>query len=191
VKVEGRRWDDTGVVTRLKQVPDRERRGYVHELAGELERHLGRPVSTRQITMDQLHRWEAGGHEIGNHTWDHPCLDRCDEAEQVRQVERADAWLSGFSRPVKLFAYPNGNWSATVDAALVRLGYSVACLFDHSLAGLDQPLRVSRLRVAADADLDRFRSVVSGLHSGAFGLGGRLRTRSQGLALSGPRAEAS
>ena len=41
----------------------------------------------------QLRAWVAAGYELGDHTWDHPCLDRADEREQHRQIMDAHTWL--------------------------------------------------------------------------------------------------
>lgn len=67
--------------------------------------------------------------------------------------------LPGYS---KFFAYPNGNWSAQVEEELHQLGYAVVVDFDHRLDGIDEPLRVSRLRISADVPLPPFTAIGSG-----------------------------
>jgi peptidoglycan/xylan/chitin deacetylase (PgdA/CDA1 family) len=153
----------------VKSMPDSARRSIVAELAGRLD-ELGIRVERQQLTVEDLLTWTRAGHDVGNHTWDHPLLDRCPASEQRRQVEDADWWLrTNLPRYRPSFAYPNGNWTAGAEAALQTLGYRIALGFDHRLARPDRSsLRLSRLRVSADADLPRFRSIVSGLHSMPF-----------------------
>jgi peptidoglycan/xylan/chitin deacetylase (PgdA/CDA1 family) len=167
--IGGRSRTDGPAVSAIKSLPDSARRSIVAELAGRLD-ELGIRVERRQLTVEDLLAWTRAGHDVGNHTWDHPLLDRCPVSEQRRQVEDADRWLrANLPEYRPSFAYPNGNWSAGAEAALQALGYRVALGFDHRLARPDRSfLRLSRLRVSADADLPRFRSIVSGLHSMPF-----------------------
>jgi peptidoglycan/xylan/chitin deacetylase (PgdA/CDA1 family) len=166
--------DDATVstVTRLKRLPDTDRRQAVEESRARVVAARGRPPTRRQLRADELRDWIAAGHSIGNHSWDHPCLDQCTPAEQTRQIVQADNWLSRFgSDKPKAFAYPNGNWVAHAENVLCALGYQVGVLFDHRLARVDQSgLRVSRLRVSAEASLPRLRAIVSGSHPTAFSL---------------------
>lgn len=183
VDLDGRRWTDSSLVTYLKQVPDGRRRAVVSRLHEQLQ---DRNVAPRgeQVQHPHLHRWVSAGHEVGNHTWDHPCLDRCDPDEQVMQVARADAWLRAhLPRYLPFFAYPNGNWSSVVEKALLGSDYALAVTFDHRVDQLKNPLRVSRLRVDAGASLQRFSAIVSGLHPAAFQLSHRLRNGAHGMSL--------
>ena len=129
-----------------------------------VESKRGSPVARRQLTSDELTRWIESGHTIGNHSWDHPLLDRCEEDEQLRQIDRAHEWLVDRFGEATLFAYPNGNFTHSVDSRLRQLGYSAALLFDHRLHDRGDPLRMSRIRVNADDELSEFRAKVSGLH---------------------------
>lgn len=149
--------------TSLKTVPDPERREVVAELEEQL-RGAGAPPPAA-VTVDALHAWVAQGHEIGNHTWDHPCLDTCPAAEQRRQIERAHHALAGWGLTPTTFAYPNGNHTAVSEAVIRDLGYESAVLFDHRLARPGNPLRISRLRLDSDADTRRALSILSGAHS--------------------------
>ena len=92
-------------------------------LARRLE-EAGRPIARPQITTDDLRRWVAAGNEVGNHSWDHPCLDRCPPAEQRRQIERAHELAHGDARRAPdVFAWPNGNPAEPALAALRELRY--------------------------------------------------------------------
>jgi len=157
----------------LKDVPDPVRRRTVG-VAREWLRSAGLLEQTVARCADEalLGTWLDAGMELGNHTWDHPCLDHCTVEEQADQIERADAWLASFGafERVRLFAYPNGDETATSAEVARRLGYQVGVLFDHRLTrvrGID-PMRLSRLRLDTTADLRRARSILSGAHSAAF-----------------------
>ncbi|WP_456578870.1 polysaccharide deacetylase family protein [Blastococcus sp. SYSU D00868] len=157
------------LVAHLKTVPDRVRRSMIADLSERLG-DAGRLPAPAHATYDHLLRWEAAGHGIGNHTWDHPCLDRSAPEEQEEQVTRASAWLrEHFPAQPSLFAYPNGNRTTVAEGVLRALGYPVAALFDHRLHRLTQrPTALSRLRLDAGDELARARAVVSGAHPVAF-----------------------
>jgi peptidoglycan/xylan/chitin deacetylase (PgdA/CDA1 family) len=152
----------------LKLIADSERRAVVATLSDQIVARTGQAVQRQQLTTHQLQAWIEAGHEVGNHTWDHPLLDQCAPEEQVKQVRQAHEWLEATKKQsVDLFAYPNGNWSPKVEEELERLDYAVAVGFDHHLANhAASSLRLSRLRADADAPIDRYRSIVSGTHSG-------------------------
>jgi peptidoglycan/xylan/chitin deacetylase (PgdA/CDA1 family) len=149
----------------LKTVPDIERRAVVAELAERIEQQLGRPYRRPQLSSTQLLAWVGAGQEVGNHSWDHPLLDRCSEAEQRRQVWEAHEWLAKVAAPAAWsFAYPNGNWASTAEAELERCGYSTAVGFDHHLTSrAGNRLRLSRLRLDTDSSPSRLRGVTSGV----------------------------
>jgi peptidoglycan/xylan/chitin deacetylase (PgdA/CDA1 family) len=174
-ELDGRRWSDPKtLVRRLKTLSDRKRRAFVAELRCALDAHRG--CASVQLSVDQLREWVSHDYEVGNHSWDHPCLDRCTPSEQEWQVMRAHEGLRDLlGRRPDLFAYPNGNWASETDRVVRRLGYRVALLCDHRLVG-DRPdrFRLSRLRVDSDASLPRTRAILSGAHPAAFHAAGRI-----------------
>lgn len=153
----------------MKSAPDAQRRSRIEQLRAQLTARAHDQFAP-QATTEALQGWTAAGHTLGNHSHDHPMLDRCRVDTATEQIRMADALLRRLDpRGPRLFAYPNGAWTSAVEGELRRLDYEVAVLFDHRLVsqGAD-PLRLSRLRVDADAPLDRFRAIVSGVHSSAF-----------------------
>lgn len=162
-------WQDRRVLGRLKSLPDVDRREVVADLAQRLGADGGRRP---QATLESLRRWVADGHSVGNHTWDHPCLDRCSPEAQREQVTAADRWLaSAFPDGPRVFAYPNGDRTAATEQVLAELGYRLGVLFDHRVAAVRQaPLRISRLRVSTDTNSRRFRAIVSGAHPLLFSM---------------------
>lgn len=159
-------------VSALKRVPDASRRRVVAQLATEVG-----DEATDPVTVEDLHRWRELGGEIGNHTWDHPCLDRCDPAEQVAQIDRAAEWLDEqqlWER--RVFAYPNGDRTDDAERHLAAQGYELVALFDHHLVSRRRgPLQISRLRLDAAAEPARTAAVTSGTHSGLFAVRSRVR----------------
>jgi peptidoglycan/xylan/chitin deacetylase (PgdA/CDA1 family) len=155
--------DPADLVRRLKQLPDDDRRSVVERLRG-----VGRPAMRQpQLRADELQHLQESGVEIGNHTWSHPCLDRCDDDVLRAEIRKAHLTLTDvLGRPPRVFAYPNGNWDGRAERELQRLGYRAAFLFDHRLTRLTtaHPLRLSRLRVNSDSSLNRLATIVSGLH---------------------------
>ncbi len=163
-----------GLVGWLKTVPDDRRR----EALAELREVAPRVRATAaQLASADVRGLRDAGVEVGNHTWSHPCLDRCADGEPERQVERAhDRLTELLGAAPRAFAYPNGNHDPRAEAALTRLGYVAGFLFDHRLAQVSgsgtHPLRLSRLRVSSTTSEDRFALIISGLHTGLHRLRG-------------------
>jgi peptidoglycan/xylan/chitin deacetylase (PgdA/CDA1 family) len=170
------------VTSALKTIPDVERRAIVAEAARSLARSVGSPPTEGQITSEQIGRYLDAGGTLGNHTWDHPCLNTCAPDEALDQVARAHRDLaSRFGPPPNVFASPNGDYAAAAEEALAALGYDIGLLFDHRVATPDEPpLRTSRLRVNDNTTLNRYRSILSGAHPALLRARHALSIRTQG-----------
>ena len=182
IVVEGRTYRDHRAVTELKRVPDTVRRAVVDQL--KVPDHL---LEAPRVTREDLERWRELGGDIGSHTWDHPCLDQCDAAEQQRQIDRAAAWLDEqglWDR--RVFAYPNGDRTPEAERHLREQSYEVVALFDHHVVSRKPvPWSLSRLRLDAGHTPSRTRAVLSGWHSAVFA----LREAARGLSARGARSE--
>ena len=166
------------VVARLKLTADDGRRAVVSDLDSQLKAQ-GHGLVGEHLDTDDLRRWVDAGLEIGNHSWDHPCLDQCSPAQQEWQVTQAHECLTEMlgCAPV-LFAWPNGNAAGPARSALRNLGYRLLATFDHRICSASpDPWALSRLRVDTDADLARFRSIISGAHPAVFHATRRLRSQ--------------
>lgn len=150
------------LVQAMKSVPDEERRRALRELED-----VGTPLHQPQLTSEELRQLAASGIAIGNHTHTHPCLDRCDQPTTRFEIERSHERLTEIlGEAPTSFAYPNGNLDSDTELLLKEFGYRTAFLFDHRIQPMPaNPLRLSRLRIDADAEVDTFRLLVSGLHS--------------------------
>ncbi len=150
------------LVREMKRMPNDDRIAALIEL----ERTAGRrPTPRPQLRFEELARLRSGGVEIGNHTWSHPCLNRCDPETIETEITNAHRALAASGLESRWFAYPNGDWAQHAETVLAGLEYRLAFLFDHRKAGVPaDPLRVSRLRVNSDTNPDRFQIILSGLH---------------------------
>jgi peptidoglycan/xylan/chitin deacetylase (PgdA/CDA1 family) len=128
-----------------------------------------------QLHRHELRALESDGVAVGNHSHTHPCLPRCPDARIGAEVADAHSVLTdALGHAPIAFAYPNGDCDARTRQAVEDCGYGVAFLFDHRLSPAvpADPLRVSRLRVDSTTSLDRFRTILSGLHPAVHRLRG-------------------
>jgi hypothetical protein len=74
--------------------------------------------------------------------------------------------LADIGHPPRAFAYPDSQSDPRVQRALARIGYEVGFLFDHRVndRSLLDPLSLSHVRVDSTTSIDRFATIVSGLH---------------------------
>jgi peptidoglycan/xylan/chitin deacetylase (PgdA/CDA1 family) len=174
VTVGGTTYHDRRAVTVLKDVPDEMRREVVATLPVTDE-----VAGAARVDLADLRRWRDLGGHLGNHTWDHPCLDRCSPEEQRRQIDAGSAWLDDHDLwDVRAFAYPNGNWSAAADEHLRASDHRLALLFDHHLpARSPDRYQLSRLKLDSWVSTSRAEAIASGLHSGLFRVRRRIPSR--------------
>jgi len=146
----------------VKTIEDSERRRVVTDVLAQIDRPY--QSDWQQLSRAELSQWTGAGMDLGNHSWDHPCLDRCSPADQESQIQRTHEWLRELlGHPPRTFAYPNGNFSPVVDALACELGYDVGLLYDHRLTDLTAArLQLSRLRVEAHHSVGRLRGTMSG-----------------------------
>ncbi len=156
------------LVRALKRVPDAARQ----QALADLRRTARGPAPAEpQLCRSELPMLEADGIAVGNHTLTHPCLNRCPESKVRHEIAESHRLLTdALGHAPRSFAYPNGDEDARVVRAVADCGYEAAFLFDHRLSPVPppHPLRISRVRIDADAPLDRLRVITSGLHSAVF-----------------------
>ena len=90
-----------------------------------------------------VERMVAGGHLLGNHSWNHPNFTRIDWREQLGQIEATDRMLERFDgRREHLFRPPSGHFTPSMVARFALRGRGVgteqlyAALSAYLLAGL-------------------------------------------------------
>jgi peptidoglycan/xylan/chitin deacetylase (PgdA/CDA1 family) len=156
--------EGAALVRRLKEADDDERLRALAELRRVASRPAPRVPHLRRRELPEL---EAAGIAVGSHSHTHPCLPRCGDSKIRAEVADAHAVLTeALGHEPLAFAYPNGDCDARARQAVDAHGYELAFLFDHRLASMPPPdrLRVSRLRVDSTTSIDRFRTILSGLH---------------------------
>jgi peptidoglycan-N-acetylglucosamine deacetylase len=101
---------------------------YTPRLLGILERHDARATffMTGEAALahpELVRRIAAGGHAIGNHSWDHPSFPLISGRERRRQIRKCASVLAPYGE--RLFRPPYGeqNVASRLDALL--LGYQV------------------------------------------------------------------
>jgi peptidoglycan/xylan/chitin deacetylase (PgdA/CDA1 family) len=153
-----------GVIRALKRVDDEERRATIDDLRAQRPELVIRRPHLRRSELGNL---ESAGVAVGNHSLTHPCLSRCSDGRLEREIEDGHEILSAaLGHHPHVFAYPDGQWDRRAAGVLRRLGYESAFLFDHRPAALPvaDAMAVPRLRVGSGASMDRFRTILSGLH---------------------------
>lgn len=132
-------------VERLKRMPTKQRDAILHQALPA--------VSDQLETVDAMLTWEEaaemanGGVEIGAHTVTHPLLSYEDAASVARELQDSKRAIEQrLGKPVRAFAYPNGDWSVTVRDQVAQTGYR--CAFTTHPAWHDRsenPYTISRV----------------------------------------------
>ena len=160
-------------VWEVKTWDNQRRLDYIAELE---ETALAPSPQRDHLSWTQLHEMQEARITIGNHTADHPMLDKCTEEEARTTICRARSELQrrGFSG-ASYFAYPNGNSSGMTRRILKEEDTRLAFLFDHQLTrATDRVLGVSRLSLDTTSHLAKTKFILSGLHSKYLNLKKRL-----------------
>ncbi len=145
-------------VNHLKKISNENRMVYLNSL---------NPVDSKQLTKEDLATMQKGMMFIGNHTHTHPMVDMCTKEELKNELNISKSYFDKWELPgYPIFAYPNGNWDKHSEMILKEYGIKMAFLFDHQINTKNiNPLRISRIRVNSDAEINEFKVKVSGLHS--------------------------
>jgi peptidoglycan/xylan/chitin deacetylase (PgdA/CDA1 family) len=154
--------DPTEAVRQLKGMRNERRT----EILIALRRSVDFVVTQRQLGRLELLELESAGVAVGNHTFSHPCLDRCSDDAVTEEIVRAHDSLLDIGIAPSTFAYPNGNVDPRAARVLNELGYEAAFLFDHRIGKLPAAdrFRISRIRVDSTTSVNRLRIMLSGLH---------------------------
>jgi peptidoglycan/xylan/chitin deacetylase (PgdA/CDA1 family) len=158
---------------RLKTVSDADRLTAIDDLRATSR---ARRIRGRQLRSEDLATLVTSGIDVANHTWSHPCLDRCSDETVRREMHQSHELLTAaLGRSPTAFAFPNGNQDTRARRHLAELGYTTAFLFDHRLTRtpVHDCYAISRLRVDSTTPLPRLRTIMSGLHPTVHRLRGR------------------
>jgi peptidoglycan/xylan/chitin deacetylase (PgdA/CDA1 family) len=114
-------------------------------LSSDWDGPAARPLADWDALLDAQRR----GHEIGNHTLNHPHLDQIDPAEQLREIAEAHEQLLAHGIRSESFCYPYGGLNDSAVAAVGAAGYRVGMALRKRAATADEDrLALSRIVVA-------------------------------------------
>ena len=104
----------------------------------------------RQPLMDetQIKEWLAAGHEIGSHTLTHPFLTRLNPQQAGEEISASKKKLEDrFSRAVRHFCYPYGDWNPVVRDRVIAAGYETACTTEFGVnTAATPPFELKRIQ---------------------------------------------
>jgi peptidoglycan/xylan/chitin deacetylase (PgdA/CDA1 family) len=104
-----------------------------------------RPLADWGLLLDAQRR----GHEIGNHTQNHPHLDLLAPDEQLREITEAQNGLQEHGIEAESFCYPYGGLNESAVAAVAAAGYPVGMALRKRAADSEEDRRaLSRIVVA-------------------------------------------
>ena len=110
-------------MTRLKALPDRERREAVEAEYGHTDHR--EYATAAALSAEQLREFIALGGTVGSHTVFHPLLNRCEEAVGRDECTKSRKILEEMlGQTVRHFALPNGNGDERTRAWLTDAGYA-------------------------------------------------------------------
>jgi len=152
------------IVRELKKVPDTRRLDAIAELRAT----SGVAASpARQLQRNELIELERSGIAVENHSMTHPIFPKCPEEKIREEILQAHAILTNaLGHPPTTFAFPNGDADHRATSIFAELGYAAAFLFDHKISAHppEDRYHISRVRVNSTTGLNRFRTILSGLH---------------------------
>lgn len=148
----------------LKRVANRERLSGLRAATGFEQEREHRDTPPRALTLEQM-REMADAVDFGSHTRFHPILPRCEEDEALQEIAGSRADLERLlQRPVRHFAFPNGDYCAR-DLELVRgAGYASARTTEVGWVrpGEDR-FRLPILGISDDASVTMLAAQLTGL----------------------------
>ena len=150
-------------VWEVKEWRNQERMMYLSSLR---KNRIKASPSSRQLNSKEVLEMHNAGLVIANHSHSHPMFNQCSGSEIEDELEASIEVLDSLGLESKVFAYPNGNFSALAENILLKHQFRVAFLFDHKInRGNVHPLRISRLVVNDTTPLWKLKFILSGWHS--------------------------
>jgi peptidoglycan/xylan/chitin deacetylase (PgdA/CDA1 family) len=161
------------IVRELKKVDDDRRL----EAIEQLRTSTAVPTSpVRQLQKKELPLFEAAGIAVENHSLTHPIFPKCSAEKIELEISGAHQILcEALGHPPSTFAFPNGDSDHRANPILTNYKYKAAFLFDHKISNYppENLYQISRVRVNSTTNMNRFRTIISGLHPALHHLIGR------------------
>lgn len=120
------------------------------ELVALVERLANHPLEKthfQPMRPEHVSELHARGHEIGSHTVSHPILPQLTASALANELQQSAARLGRWTGAViHGFCYPNGDFDADVERAVIAAGYCYACTTGEGFNRPGQnPFRLLRL----------------------------------------------
>lgn len=146
-------------IERLKTVSPEERERTLSELeTGCRKRGLVPPEKPQTMTWEEAREMAEAGIEFGSHTSGHVILTEVDSAEAEKEIVDSRATIEQqLGREIRLFCYPNGDYTEPVRAMVQKAGYATAVTTTPGTVRADSdPWTLPR--VGLHEDISRTRS---------------------------------
>jgi peptidoglycan/xylan/chitin deacetylase (PgdA/CDA1 family) len=114
-------------VERLKRMPAEKLNSILSQMLPLTENSDGPKSVDSMMTWNQVEELSRDGMEIGAHTVSHPLLTFEDDSTVECELRVSKQTLEErLGKPVRAFAYPNGDWDERVRGWVERAGYECA-----------------------------------------------------------------
>lgn len=156
------RWGVIGdILQALKDVPPTAREALADAIVAQAPRQRDRSLKPLQpLSLAQLRELAASEFvTIGAHSHCHSLLDQISPDEVAHSVARSRTLLEQWTgKPVRHFAYPNGNHNPSVEKIVADLGFRTAvALTDRLWHRGANPFALPRVSIGRYDDFDRFK----------------------------------
>lgn len=107
---------------------------------------------------------QVPGATVGAHGRSHRRLTECSDIDLASELKDSKAWLEDLlGRPVKTMSYPHGATNERAQAAVARIGYTIAaCSRFGAHHRADDPFAVARIEVWSSDSAARLRAKLNG-----------------------------
>lgn len=104
-------------------------------IAADIEIPTQPPARYAPMSWEDTLRLEKQGISFGPHTMSHPILTQTTEADAGRQIDESWRLLQQrVTRPLPIFAYPNGDYSSRDVELVARSGFAAAVTTEQAYA---------------------------------------------------------
>jgi peptidoglycan/xylan/chitin deacetylase (PgdA/CDA1 family) len=114
------------------------------------------------LTKEQLKALHDMGFEIGNHTWNHPCMKLLSDEENSREIDLLNDYLASVDIPKPTsFAYPGGPYAPNAVPVLQAKGLTCARTTELRpwIPSIDDPFRIPAIPISKN-DKETFYSAI-------------------------------
>lgn len=129
------------VIEYLKRRPARERRALLEECGISGDGKAQHYPADRMLSWPEIREMSRGGVEFGSHTVTHPLLTYEEDGALAEELRASKQTLEeGLGKPVRAFAYPNGDCNHRVRRTVQEAGYALAFTTERDIYHYRQDL---------------------------------------------------